>query len=87
MQALDVFLGHSALCAHLVDEAGNEPDYRVCYVAVLRVLKPTLSVKALCHTASDAVNTCDTVKSRKVNPEWSGGGKPCVDRNGFGDTV
>lgn len=55
VQAFDVLLGYTALCAHLVDEAGDEPDHRVGYVAVLRVLKPTFCVKALCHTAGDAV--------------------------------
>lgn len=55
VQALDVFLGHSALCAHLVDEAGNKPDHRVGHVAGLRVLKPTLCVKALCDATGNAV--------------------------------
>ena len=57
MQALDVFLGYAALCAHLVDEAGDEPDHGVGHVAVLRVLKAALCVKALCDTASNAVYT------------------------------
>lgn len=34
VQALDVFLGYSALGAHLVDEAGDEPDHRVSHIAV-----------------------------------------------------
>ena len=55
VQALDVFLGYSALGAHLVNEACNEPDHRVGHVAVFRVLKPTFCVKALCHTAGNAV--------------------------------
>lgn len=54
VQALDVLLCDSALCAHLVDEAGDKPDHRVCNVAVFGVLKPTFCVKALRHTASDA---------------------------------
>lgn len=35
VQALNVLLGYAALCAHLVNEAGDEPDHRVSHVAVL----------------------------------------------------
>ncbi len=55
VQAFDMFLGHSALCAHLVDEAGNEPDHRVGHIAVLGVLKPAFCVKALCDATGNAV--------------------------------
>lgn len=55
VQAFDVLLGYSALCAHLVDEAGNKPDHRVGYITVLWVLKPTFRIKALCHAAGNAV--------------------------------
>lgn len=55
VQTLDVFLGYSALCAHLVDETSNKSDHRVSHVAVLRVLKPTFCVKALCDATGNAV--------------------------------
>lgn len=55
VKTLDMFLGYSALCAHLVNEAGNKSDHRVGHVAGLRVLKPTFCVKALCDTTGNAV--------------------------------
>lgn len=74
MQAFNVLLCHAALCAHLIDEAGHKPNHRVGDVAVFRVLKPTFSIKALCHTASNAANTHDdTMKMRKVKPPCPGG--------------
>lgn len=54
VQALDVLLGYAALCAHFVDEAGNEPDHRVGHVAALRVFKPAFCVEALRNAAGDA---------------------------------
>lgn len=50
-----MILGYSTLCAHLVDEAGNEPDHRVGHVAVLRVLEPALCVKAFRNAPGNAV--------------------------------
>lgn len=76
VQALDVLLGYAALCAHLVDEAGNEPDHRVSHVAVLRVLKPAFCVKALCNATGNAVKHTvhsDTMKTIKVKPPRPGG--------------
>lgn len=55
VQALDVLLGYATLCAHLVNEAGDEPDHRVGHVAVFRVLKSTFCVKALRDAPSNAV--------------------------------
>lgn len=57
MQTLDVVLADTTLCAHLVNEAGDEPYHRVGHVAVLRVLKATLCVKALRHTACNTAET------------------------------
>lgn len=54
VQALDVLLGNAALRANFVNEARNKPDHRIGHVAVLRVLEPTFSVKALCNAAGDA---------------------------------
>lgn len=54
MQALDVFLGHAALGADLVDEAGHKPDHRVGHVAAFRLLEAALRVKALSNTAGNA---------------------------------
>lgn len=56
MQTLDMILGHSALRAHFVYEASNEPHHRVGSVAGFRVFKPTLSVKAFCHTSCNTVH-------------------------------
>lgn len=55
MQVLDVVLGDSALGAHLVDEASDEPHHRVSDVAVLRVFEPALRVEAFRNAAGDAV--------------------------------
>lgn len=55
MQALDMILGHSALCAHFVNETRDESPHRVGNVTGLRVFESTLSVKALGHTPCNTV--------------------------------
>lgn len=78
VQALDVLLGNAALCANFVDEARNEPDHRIGHVAVLGVLEPAFSVKALCNAAGDAAK-----HTRKGGS--SGDGIQNVIRYEFGD--
>lgn len=86
VQALDVLLSYAALCAHLVDEAGNEPDHRVGHVAVFRVLKSAFCVIALCDAPSNAVkqwrNENETGQAT-MEEIWSEHWEWCVDRNGF----
>lgn len=55
MQALDVLLGHAALRAHLVDEAGDKPDHGVGHVAAFRLLEAALRVETLGDAAGNAV--------------------------------
>lgn len=55
MQALDVLLGHAALRAHFVNEAGDKPDHRVGHVAAFRLLEAALGVEALGDAAGNAV--------------------------------
>lgn len=55
MQALDMILGHSTLCAHFVNETRDESPHSVGHVTGLRVFESTLRVKALCHTPCNTV--------------------------------
>lgn len=62
MQALDMILGHSALCAHFVNETRDESPHRVGDVTGLRVFESTLGVKALCHTPCNTVYYMTLIK-------------------------
>lgn len=67
MEVLDVVLSDSALCAHLIDEARDEPHGRVGDIVILGVLKAALCVEAFCHTSCNAVrNTHEHAYVRKV---------------------
>ena len=60
MQALDVVLGHAALGAHLVYEAGDKLHHGVSHVAVLRVLEAALGVEAFGHAAGNTAQRAHT---------------------------
>lgn len=55
VQALDMILSHSALCAHFVNETGDESPHSVGDVAGLRVFESTLGVEAFRHAPCNAV--------------------------------